>query len=113
MNKRFLVPAVGLVLLGGSALALADGGWRHDGRLEHGPFHDFDRGWHGRGWGHVPPPHWRGPVSYGPPPVYGPRWYPPRRFDPWGPRPYAHRGAWERGGWNRDGVTIILRSGFH
>jgi len=108
MNKRFLVPATGLLLLGGSALALADEGWHHDGRFEHGEFRDY-----GPGWGHGAPPHWRGPVHYVPPPVYGPRWCPPRRLDPWGPRPYYHHGAWDHGGWNRDGVTIILRSGFH
>jgi len=114
MNKRFLVPAVGLLLLGSSALALADGGWRYDNRYEQGHFRDYgDRGGHGRGWGHVPPPHWRGPVYYGPPPVCGPRWCPPRRFDAWGPRPYYHSGAWEPGGWDRDGITIILRSGFN
>jgi hypothetical protein len=108
MNTRILVPVVGALLLGGAALALADDGWRHDERQEHGHF----RSYADHGWRHVTPAHWRGPGYYAPPPAFGPRWCPPRHFEPWGPRHYQHGSAWVPA-YGRDGVTVILRGSFN
>jgi hypothetical protein len=105
MNAKLLTPAVGLLLLGGSALALADDGWRHD--RHPGPER---HGWQERGWGHSPPPRWRGPAYYYGPRYYEPRWCPPRGYGYGPPRPYYRPSAWGPTGWGGDGLTIILRS---
>ena len=121
MNTRLLAPALGLVLLGTSALTLADDGWRHKG--PHGGGHP---GWHDRGRGFGPPPHWHGPVHshyYPAPPHYGYRayplprphgyhWGPPKGPRGWGPPPHYRPSGHYPHGWNRDGITVILRGSF-
>jgi hypothetical protein len=114
MSTRLLAPALGLILLGSSALTLADDGWRNRGH--HGGGHP---GWHDRG--HGARPHARGPVHhhYYPAPRYAPRhhghhhWGPPRGPRGWGPPSHYRSGGHSPHGWNRDGITVILRGSFY
>ena len=113
MSTRLLAPALGLILLGSSALALADGGWQHKGHYRGG-----HPGWHDEGWKQGNRVHWRGPVYdhhyYAPPRHHGPYWGPPRGHGGWGPPPHHYRsGGYYPPGWNRDGITVILRGSFY
>jgi len=111
MNTKLLIPAVGVLLLSSSVVALADehrgghrngppafqasndrGGFRHEGFRDARPY------WHGHGH-----------------PVYAPvqRWCPPPARAYWAPvpqpRPY-YPSHWGQGpAYSRDGVTIIFR----
>jgi hypothetical protein len=115
MRTRLIAPALGLVLLGSSALALADGGWKHKGH--HGGGYP---GWHDRGHGHRP--HFGGPVHrhyYPAPRHHGYHAYPPRHHGPhWGPPrggwgPHYRPSGYYPHGWSGDGITVILRGSFH
>jgi hypothetical protein len=121
MRTRLLAPALGLILLGSSAMTLADDGWKHN--RHYGGGHP---GWHDRGWKHGHRPHWRGPAHHHhysapprhhgfhayPPRHHGPHWGPPRGYGGWGPPHYRSSGYYPHG-WNRDGITVILRGSFY
>src|SRR5882672_2358995 len=98
MNTKLIAPALGLLMLSGSTLALADG-WDHRG---HGPtFHS----WHDDRWDRADR-HWQEyrdyryyrpvPRAYVPPPPPDFRPYAPAYG--WAPRPYV-----------QDGVTITFQ----
>ena len=96
MNTKLIAPALGLLLLGGSALALADGWDRHDRGPSFHSWHDdgrdrADRHWQDYRdyrWGHTVPRVYVRPAPEFHPyaPAYG-----------WAPRPYVE-----------DGITITL-----
>jgi hypothetical protein len=94
MNTKLLAPLVGALLLGGSALALADNGHSH-GRPQ-------PRGWHHESWS-GPDRHWHEFQRHR---HYDVR---PRGYLVPAPLPHRHPSAYRADGYNRDGVTIILR----
>jgi hypothetical protein len=107
MNTKLVIPTLGIMLLGSSALAQADD-WDHRGRgvSQYRAWHDD--AWRGDSrpeWRHHDQPHYR----------YQP-WSPTTGRAYWSPAPgwhhnyYAHPGY--RSGslpYGQDGVTIILR----
>jgi hypothetical protein len=112
MNTKIIAPVVGVLLLGSSAVVLADERWHDRGwAREYRGWHD--QGWHGR-------PEWferhdhRGYYD-------GRRWCPPRGPGYWGPRTAWHPDYrygyparhWGGPAYDRDGVTVILRGDFH
>jgi hypothetical protein len=116
MNRKLLASALGVLMLAGSGMALADGrpggiersfnqvhgdrGWRPDQRGG-----DRQRGGGDWGRGH------RDSRGHGP--HYGYRHYHGhghyKRY--WHQRP--HHGGWRPHGYDRDGVTIIFRGSFY
>ena len=100
MNTKLVASAIGLTMLGASAVALADGWDRydHDRRgYDRGPaFHSWhddardraDRHWHEYRWYRAEPRAYVQPA---------PHWHPYTPYA-WAPRPYQ-----------QDGLTIILR----
>jgi len=106
MKSKLLATAVGLALLGASAVALADDdrgrGYGHDRGPRHYERHDFDRP---HQWSHRDHDQWRHPRHYRQPhwgwyrDQHG--WYGPYyRYHSYAPR---HYGRYD------DGVTIIFK----
>ena len=104
MSTKILVPALSILLLGSSALALADDRDHHDrGVSQYHSWHDD--AWRGdsrREWRDHDQPHYR--------------WWRPVERSYWSPAPgwhhhyYAHPGyRFEPRTDDRDGLTIILR----
>jgi len=103
MNKAKLMGVtLGLVLLGGHGLALADGGKdRGDrGRHEWNGHRGYDGGRH-EGW-HRGSPRWHKHQRH---PHYYPRWHHPHRHYP----PPRYRSGWGPSYGYDDGVTIIFK----
>jgi hypothetical protein len=100
MNTKLIAPALGLLMLGGSTFALADGWDRHGHDHDRGPafhsWHDDARDRADRHWHEYRDYRWYRPEprAYVQP---APHWHPYTPYA-WAPRPYQ-----------QDGLTIILR----
>jgi hypothetical protein len=107
MSTKFVVPALGILLLGSSVLAQADD-WDHYGRRV-SEYH----AWHDHAWREDSRPEWR---QHDQPQYRYQPWSPPAGRAYWSPEPGWHHNYYARPGYRsepqpygRSGVTIILR----
>jgi hypothetical protein len=106
MKSKLLATAVGLALLGASAVTLADDGrgreWGHERGPRYSERHDFDRPHHGSYWSHQHRHHWHGHRH--------PHWDWHRHQHGWyGPYYRYHSYAPRHYGRHDEGVTIIFK----